>query len=262
MTADLPDRFAATVADGDDLPLDLACLLVAEAVDPAVDVDAELARLDALATQVDAPDLDGVVRLLFGVEGFEGDEDDYYDPANSLLPRVLDRRRGIPITLTVVAMEVARRVGVPATGIGMPGHFLLGDPLRTDVFVDPFSGGVLLDRRSCRRVFEQLHGDRAAWTDEFLDPVGHLAIVRRVLNNLSQIGRVRGERHLLASVVELQCRLPDATTSDRLDLAKALAAVGRFSAAAGLLEGAIDDAPPEAVDDLRRAARYLRARLN
>jgi len=262
MSGDLPHRFAATVADGDDLALDVACLLVAEAVDPTVDVDAELARLDDLAKDVDAQDLDAVVRLLFGVEGFTGDEEDYYDPANSLLPRVLDRRRGIPITLTVLAIEVARRVGVPATGIGMPGHFLLGDPVRPDVFVDPFSGGVLLDRRSCRRVFEELHGDRAEWTDAFLDPVGNLAIVRRVLNNLSQIGRARGERRMLAAILELQTLLPGASTSDRLDLAKAMAAVGRFPEAAELLEAAIDDAPPEAIDDLARAARGLRARLN
>ncbi len=256
------DAFAEVVAAGDDLELDRACLLVARAVDPAVVVDAELARLDDLAGAIATPDFDGVIGHLFGIEGFSGDEDDYYDPDNSLLPRVLDRRRGIPITLSIVAIEVARRVGVVADGVGMPGHFLLGDPLRPDLFVDPFSGGVLLDRDACRRVFEQLHGDRARWDDSLLDPVGRLAIVRRVINNLGQIGRARNRRRLLATVMELQCALPDATAGDRLDLAKALAGVGRFGDAADLLDEAIAEVPDTAVDELETAAKGLRARLN
>lgn len=256
------DAFAEVVSAGDDLELDRACLLVAAAIDADVDVDAQLGRLDGLAGAVATPDFDGVIGQLFGVEGFTGDEDDYYDPANSLLPRVLDRRRGIPITLSIVTIEVARRVGVRADGVGMPGHFLVGDPLRPGLFVDPFSGGVLLDRDSCRRVFEQLHGASARWDDSLLDPVGRPAIVRRVLNNLGQIARTRGGRRLLATVMELQCALPDATPGDRLDLAKALAGAGRFGEAADLLDAAIADAPDTAVDELETAAKGLRARLN
>ena len=86
------DDFAEVVGAGDDLALDRACALIAAAIDPAVDVEAELERLDRLADHVATHDFDGVIGHLFGVEGFTGDEDDYYDPANSLLPQVLDRR--------------------------------------------------------------------------------------------------------------------------------------------------------------------------
>ena len=87
---------------------------------------------------------DGVLAHLFGSEGFRGNDADYYDPDNPMLDRVLDRRRGIPITLSVVLIEVGRRLGVAFTGIGAPGHFIVRDE-RSGVYLDPFNGGRVLD---------------------------------------------------------------------------------------------------------------------
>src|SRR5258706_13186235 len=138
-------RFAALLAGpGEGLPLDEAALLIAAHADRSVDVEAQLGRLDRLAAAVPAPTLDGLRALLFRDLGFRGNRVDYYDPRNSLLHHVLDRRTGIPITLAVVMMEVGRRVGVPMWGVSMPGHFLVRDKVDTRVFVDPFDAGAVL----------------------------------------------------------------------------------------------------------------------
>ncbi|MCU1351347.1 MAG: hypothetical protein JWM05_556 [Acidimicrobiales bacterium] len=257
------ERFRAVLqADPADVPLDTACLLVAAALTDGIDVDAERARLDQLAASVPGVTLPDVVHQLFRVEGFTGDRHTYYDPSNSFLPRVLDRRRGIPITLAVVTMEVARRVGVPAVGIGMPGHFLVGDPGDPDLFVDAFSGGVLLDRAATLRLFAHLHGDEVAFSPSYLDPVPPLAVVARLLANLKQIYATRADRHRLVRVLELRCAMPAVPTAEWASLADAMAAAGRFDEAAVVLEDTAAALASPAGDRLRSSARSLRARLN
>src|SRR5690606_13265031 len=117
---------------------------------------------------------------LFRSLGFAGDVEDYGNPRNSLLDSVLDRRRGIPITLAVVLIEVARRAGVALEGVGMPGHFLVRAAGDGELFADPFHG-VVLDRAGCEKLFAALHGPRARFRDRFLDPVGPRAILARML---------------------------------------------------------------------------------
>src|SRR5690606_29139610 len=152
-------RFAALLARPDhEIPLDEAALLIAAQAQPGLDVAAELAALDEIAAQVRDPTLTGLLRLLFRDLGFDGNRDDHYDPRNSFLNEVRQRRTGIPITLSVLTMEVGRRVSVPLWGVGMPGHFLLRDKVDPDVFVDPFGGGRLLDPASCAKLFRQIHG--------------------------------------------------------------------------------------------------------
>ncbi len=246
-----------------DLALDRACLLVAAALSEAeVDVEGELARFDALAAGVAESSLEAVVHHLFGVEGYAGDQDDYYDVANSLLPRVLDRRRGIPITLSVITIEVARRAGVSLVGVGLPGHFLVGDPADADRFVDPFSGGVLLDRQACRRLFEHLHGPKASFVDSYLDPVGPRAIVARVLGNLKQISAARGDRSRLVQVLKMRSVIPRIGPGERAELADALASAGRFDEAASELDELAERSAPADADRLRQAAIRARAHMN
>src|SRR5215203_923128 len=113
MAEDVTARFAALVARQDQpLPVDEALLLIAAHADPQVDVEAEQARLDALATQVTEPTVEAVRHLLLEELGFSGDRDTYYAAENSLLPRVLDRRLGIPLSLSLLVIEVGRRCGV------------------------------------------------------------------------------------------------------------------------------------------------------
>lgn len=255
MPDDPTSRFAELVArSGHDLPLDEACLLVAAHAMPALDVTAELARLDELAAGVAEPTVAALRAHLVEALGFAGDRLDYHDPRNSLLPQVLDRRRGIPLSLAVVAIEVGRRCGVRVHGIGMPGHFLVragDDPAR---FLDLFDGGTELDRTGCRAIFDRLHPGNP-WLDQYLDPVGSVAIVARMLGNLAGAYRRSGDRSALIWALELRRLLPEASDRERRELAVLFGAVGRFRDAAGLLEASGDSRDA-------RAALRMRARLN
>lgn len=255
MAEDPTDRFTALVALGDAMPLDEVCLLVAAHATPGLDVDGELERIDALAAGLPPEaDAEAVARHLCDGLGFAGDRDTYHDPRNSLLPDVLDRRLGIPISLAILAMEVGRRAGVPVQGVGMPGHFLVRDARVEDRFVDLYDAGRVLDRAECRAVFARLH-PRAEWSDAFLAPVGPVAVVTRVLNNLAGAYRRNGERTDLAWTLALRLALPGTTPRERRELAVLLGAIGRFAEGADVLEGTGDP------DDVRAALR-LRARLN
>jgi regulator of sirC expression with transglutaminase-like and TPR domain len=246
-------RFAAIVAGEDAaVRLDEAALLIADAARPGADVDGGLALLDELAAQAGEPTLDGLNRLLFRDLGFAGNTDDYYDLSNSFLDDVLRRRVGIPITLAVVMLEVGRRMSVPLSGVSMPGHFLVRDKVNTEVFVDPFNRGQLLDRSGCAARFFALHGPGSVFEDDFLAPVGKRVILARMLANLESIAAMRSDRPLLLRVQRLRCALPEATEEDRRRLAASLGASAQFGEAAEVLEsiGAHGD------------ATRLRARLN
>jgi len=187
-------RFAQLVVGPEEsLPLDEAALLIAAHAHPGLDVDAQLRRLDELAAQVGEPTLDGLRRLLFRDLGFAGNDADYYDPANSYLDDVLERRTGIPISLAVVMLEVGRRVGVPLSGVSMPGHFLVRDKVDPEVFVDPFARGLVMDRRAAAARFHQIQGPGSVFDPAFLEPVGRLAIVSRMLANLEGVARQRSD---------------------------------------------------------------------
>ena len=139
----------------DEIPLDEAALLIAAQARPDLDVGEELGRLDDLAGGCPEATFDGLARHLFTDLGFRGNTEHYQDPDNSYLDQVLRRRVGIPITLSVLTMEVGRRLGVAIDGVGMPGHFLDPPPGR-DVpiggatFLDPFGGGRRLDAGGCQ----------------------------------------------------------------------------------------------------------------
>jgi regulator of sirC expression with transglutaminase-like and TPR domain len=196
-----------------EIPLDEAALLIAAHARPRLrDMEAlagEVAKLDALAGGVRNPTLDGLRAHLFTNGRLRPARRDYYDPRNSFLDHVLERRVGIPITLAVVAMEVGRRVGVPLDGVGMPGHFLLRDKVDRSVFVDPYHGGRLLDAHGCRELHRAVSGDDAPWHDEYLDPVDKVAILARVLANLKAAYRRQRDTAGLRWVMALRTRLPD-----------------------------------------------------
>ncbi len=202
-------RFTDLVHRADDeIPLDEVALCIAAVARAHVDVDAGLALLDGLAAKVAEPTLDGLRRLLFVDQRFRGDDATYDDPRNSFLDVVLERRRGIPISLSVLTMEVGRRVGVPLAGVGMPSHFLLRDKVDSSVFVDPFHGGRLLDAPGCRRLLESRVGDGVTWRDDYLAPVPRLAIVWRMLTNLKAHYQRMDRPGDLAWVMRLRVALP------------------------------------------------------
>jgi regulator of sirC expression with transglutaminase-like and TPR domain len=207
------------------LPLGEAALLVAAHANPGLDVARYLDRLDELATTCPGPTLDLLVDHLFspGGHGFSGNRVDYYDPRNSLLDHVLDRRLGIPISLSVLALDIGRRIGVPLDGVGMPGHFLLRDRVDHRVFVDPFHGGRQLDAVGCRLLFRQNAGPHAPWLDSYLEPVPRRAIITRMLANLRLIYDKRGDVPARRWVRRLRCAFPDAAPEERAELARLMA---------------------------------------
>jgi regulator of sirC expression with transglutaminase-like and TPR domain len=255
MPVDPTARFAALVARQDQpLPVDEALLLIAAHADPGVDVQTEQARLDALAEQVAEPTMDALRHLLFDEIGFTGDRDTYYDADNSLLPRVLDRRRGIPLSLSLLTIEVGRRCGVDVEGIGMPGHYLVRRVGDVERFIDVYDGGRSLDVEGCRRLFVSTQAGMP-WDERYLRPDAPWARVARTLANLAAAYRRSGDRESLCWTLELRLLLPNAGDHERRELGLLLGASGRYAEAAVVLEGSGTEADAD-------AARRMRARLN
>jgi regulator of sirC expression with transglutaminase-like and TPR domain len=244
------------------LPLDRASLLVAAHAYPDLDIEAELEAINELAAGCPEPTLPGWRRYLFEELGFTGNVDDYYDPANSFLNEVLRRRVGLPISLSVLGMEVGRRLGLDLVGVGMPGHFLIqhvgSDP---PVWVDPFSGGRLLDRQMCEERFHLVNGASTPFLETYLDPVGPRAILGRMLANLKAIYATRGNLEALAWVFALRLAIPGVPPIERRELARVLGSTGQFDKAAEALEELAETLPTQASSLLAEAVA-LRARLN
>lgn len=245
----------------DELPLDEAALLIAAHAVPDLDVDRELARLDALAAGCRSPTLEGWRDHLFADLGFTGDTERYYDARNSFLNHVVDTRRGLPITLSVLGIEVGRRLGLRFDGIGLPGHFLLRFADQPGTYVDPFHGGALLDRLGCVARFNAVNPPAAPFLGAYLEPVGPRAILGRILQNVKGVYTRDGNTAGLRWVFDLRLAIPGTPLLERRDGARLQAAGGRFDVAADQLEDLADHLP-ESADALLTEARALRARLN
>src|SRR5439155_10429895 len=143
----------------------------------------------------------------------------YDDPRNSYIDQVLARRRGIPISLSVVLMEIGRRCGLPLEGVGMPGHFLVRDPAAPDLLIDAFDSGRRLDRSGCERLLQTVAGTRTELTQAMLAATGRRAILARLLANLDRSFERRSDTKALSWVGALRLRIPDLPAGDRLQLA-------------------------------------------
>jgi regulator of sirC expression with transglutaminase-like and TPR domain len=256
---ELTERFADVVAR-EPLPLDEAVTLIGAHADPSCDVDGTLRRLDRIAADVPGAGTDAVLDTVFGTLGFTGDQRDYHDPRNSFLHEVLERRRGIPVTLSIVLIEVARRVGVTIHGIGTPAHFLSmvpGDPPR---YVDAFAGGRVLDRAELDGLFAALAP--GVDLDPHLVPLTGTEIVRRVLGNLLAIHRRTSDRDALLWSTQLRTLVPGSSPDDQRTFGGALAACGDFVRAAKVLESLADRGDAPDPERTLAEARQLRARLN
>lgn len=240
------------------MDLAAAALAIGAGAEPGLDLQAWLDELDRLAAGVD--DLDGLRHRLFGERGFAGNVEDYYEPANSFLHRVLERRVGIPISLSVVLLEVGRRAGVALEGVGMPGHFLVR-AVDTGVLVDAFGGGRILDDEAAEARFRAATGagPEIGFGPQLLPAVGPHDILDRMLANLAGIYRRRNDGEDLEWVMRMRLALPTADRRTVLTLAEALASRGRYRQAATELE---DWADRDDDERLRAAAHRLRARLN
>jgi regulator of sirC expression with transglutaminase-like and TPR domain len=207
MHRNLVDALSAAVnAPGVDLAA--AALVIARLEYPRVDADAYLARLDAMGEKASGDIARHVERTgdhsllcrihrfnhyLFSDERFVGNRDRFEDPRNSCLNEVLDRRTGIPITLSVVYMEIGRRAGLRFDGVNFPGHFLVripdsrGDRRESRLIIDPFHGGALLSEHDCRRLLQKHVGSEVAFSRSLLAPATRAQIVVRMLLNLKRL---------------------------------------------------------------------------
>jgi len=243
------ERFSKLVSRADgEIDLARACLQVAEDVYPGLDVDGYLGEIERFAKRLSsrlAPDAaieDRVIALndfLFGDLGFRGNADNYYDPRNSYLNEVLDRRAGIPLTLSVLYMEFGRRIELPLEGVSFPGHFLVRLPMRGGTLVlDPFAGGVPQSgdelRERLKGVIPHAAGDwkgpARGWKDaargvavaelpleQFLEPASKRQILARLLRNLKGIYREKDSPERLLQVLNRMVIVAPEAAGERRD---------------------------------------------
>lgn len=216
-SSDVIQAFAALVrSDIEDERVDLlrAALAFARIEDPQLDLEHYVSTVQELARRVKAriQDLDDPAQViaalnevLFQEEMFRGNTVDYYSPRNSFLHDVLERRLGIPITLALVYMEVARRVGFPLVGVGMPGHFLLKhyDLDGRSILIDAFERGSIVTEEDCRQKLNTIYSGQLALQPEFLLPVTRRQMLTRMLNNLRSIYLSQRDFRRAVQVVDL-----------------------------------------------------------
>ncbi len=219
-------------------------LLIAQEEYPNLDVAAYLHRLDTMAGAISArlgleiepqPIVRTINAYLFDELGFHGNTQHYYDARNSFLNDVLERRTGIPITLSVAYIEIARIVGLPIMGVGMPGHFLVQYSAKPGAFwIDPFHQGAILTQEDCQARLAQMYGQTVAWSDTYLEPVSDHAILQRMLYNLKVIYVHYRDHQRALSVVERLLLLQPGLLGEVRDR-------GLLRAHLGHIEAALDD---------------------
>ncbi|MEU5398525.1 transglutaminase-like domain-containing protein [Streptomyces sp. NPDC005963] len=273
------ERFAEEArAERPDLAL--LCLLLGAVADPSLDeagLDAAQIELDRLAGLVPYGAKDphawatALAALLGDRCGFHGEPDDYQRLESSLLHTVLRRRRGLPILLSVVWIEVARRAGAPVYGVALPGHFVVGfgDPQElseTDapVLADPFAGGAPLTGADAELLVVEATG--APLHPEMLSAAEPLDVITRILNNIRAWASGRPDRSQVALwAVELSLLLPSHPAKLRYERAQLLLQRGDFLTGAAELDAyaeVVAAVEPDTAQTLRGRARAARARLN
>ena len=213
------EPFRALMAQADArIELARACLMIARDAYPELDVAHYLGQIERFGLRLRAMAGQGGVEekvialneFMFVELGFEGNVDAYYDPRNSYLNEVIDRRTGIPISLSIVYIELGRRIGLPLEGVSFPGHFLVRLRLRGGVLVlDPFSGGAPQSEDDLRERLERVVPKGATGgiplealpLEQFLEPASHRQILARVLRNLKSIYRDADEPAKLLDVL-------------------------------------------------------------
>jgi regulator of sirC expression with transglutaminase-like and TPR domain len=250
-----------------------AALTVARIEHPDLDVDGEVVRLDALAARSGAAAsrgpqaaLDRLVAFLFQQEGFRGNDKEYYDPRNSCLNDVLDRRLGIPITLSVLTMEIGRRVGMEIDGVGLPGHFIVGAHVAgRRVFLDPFHGGTVVTPEGAEEIAARAVGRPVKLEDAHWAPCSKHQIVVRMLRNLKGIYAKREDWERALGVVDRLLVLDAASGVHRRDRGTVLVRMGRLHEGAQEWELYLTRFPtaPDAPgfrDELRKVRQQLGSR--
>ena len=199
--------------------------------------------------------------VLFEEEQFAGNTLDYYNPANSYLPSVLESKLGLPITLSMVYRMVAQRVGFRSWGVGLPGHFLAGIEVEgKSLLVDAFAGGRILTASEAHDRMKEIFGPDVEWSDELLKPASNRHWLTRMLQNLLNIYGAAGQYTDVAAMLEMEILLWPEQTRLQRDLALVLARVGLAQPASAWLERYLNSNPDDPqCDDLKQLLDVLTA---
>ena len=269
-------RFAElTAPEIPDERIDLfrAALAIAQAEYPQMDPERYVARVQRLAERVPLrlgqstdprATIDAINQVLFAECGLRGNRDDYFDPRNSFLNQVLDRGLGIPITLAVIYQEVARRVGFPLVGVGMPGHFLLKhfDERGEELLIDVFDGGKILTQAGCQQRLDDIYGGQVVLEREHLLAVTNRQVLTRMLNNLRQIYIAGRNLRKAAEVLDFVLTLHPRSAEDVKQRAVLLYSSNKQSAALRDFEEYLRLAPDASdVDEIKNTAIGIRKTL-
>ena len=256
------EEFVALAESDQEIDLANAALLIAATEYPQLDIAEQLKVLDSLAAGASQrlgelrDPLYSVNKLsgyLFDEVGFSGNEDDYYDPRNSFLNEVLDRRIGIPISLSLVCIEVGKRLDIPLVGVGMPGHFLLKHADEQEMFIDPFHRGILLSEDECAQRLREITQTEVVWDPRLLSPVSNRDFITRMLRNLKGIYLQKQDFERSLTMIDRIVVLQPEVLEERRDRGLVLFQLERYEGAQADLGLYLESAPPGTdTEDVRR----------
>jgi len=251
-------------------PLDRAALTMALEEYPNLDVPEYLRRLDTIAARAEVligqdpnpiSKIEGMNQVLFVQEGLRGNDEDYYDPRNSFLNEVLDRRLGIPISLSVIFMEVARRIGFQINGLGFPGHFLVKHVADDrDIIIDPFNLGRILTPNNCQELLDKVYEGSVSMNASLLQPMNKRAILTRMLYNLKGVYIQKEQNYKALSVIDKILMLNPWTPSEVRDRGLLYMETSLFAKALADLEAYLERAvAPEDSSYIQNHIKMLRS---
>lgn len=261
---ELPDRM---------IDLTEAALVIALEEYPSLQLDRYLDQIDewgeAIRERIEgSPDIERIVaeinRFLFEQEGFHGEADDYYDPRNAYLNEVLDRHAGLPIALSILYIEISRRVGVEMAGVSLPGRFLVKvtGPWG-ELLIDPFDGGRVLTSLECQLILDRVYGGAVSLNEHHLRATTRHDVLARVLSHIKAIHQARGEADRVMADIDRLLMLDRDDPYELRDRGLVAMKLHRYEDAIGALEAYLARAPH--ADDRRRIEeqiRYLREWLS
>ena len=261
---ELPDRM---------IDLTEAALVIALEEYPSLQLDRYLDQIDewgeAIRERIEgSPDIERIVaeinRFLFEQEGFHGEADDYYDPRNAYLNEVLDRHAGLPIALSILYIEISRRVGVEMAGVSLPGRFLVKvtGPWG-ELLIDPFDGGRVLTSLECQLILDRVYGGAVSLSEHHLRATTRHEVLARVLSHIKAIHQARGEADRVMADIDRLLMLDRDDPYELRDRGLVAMKLHRYEDAIGALEAYLARAPH--ADDRRRIEeqiRYLREWLS
>ena len=251
-----------------DINLSRAALLIAQSEYPDLHVSCYVGNLEQMGQKVRARTADAspmaaievLNRVLFDEEGFRGNEEEYYDPRNSYLNDVIDRRTGIPISLSVVYMEVARHAGLEARGVSFPGHFIVKHPTpEGEIFVDPFYGGMVLEKEHLAQRLRLAGSGLMPFREHHLAACTEAQIVTRMLNNLKGIHASRRDYEKVLSVIDMMIDVSPWDLDEVRDRGKVRLQLKDYEAALSDLETYLQFRPDaEDAEVIGRSVQYVK----